>query len=105
MLKHYLVLGISFPTTDEAVRRAYLNLVKQFPPERYPQQFAEVTEAYEALKNATRRTHMMLEGFLQARYPEEEILRLNRLAKGAGDQPGLRDLVEMEKRFGMPSTA
>ena len=99
MLKHYLVLGISFPTTNEEVRGAYLNLVKRFPPERYPGEFASITEAYEALKDVTRRTHMMLEGFLQARYPEEEILLLDRLAKVDEDQIGLMDLVKLENRF------
>jgi curved DNA-binding protein CbpA len=99
MLKHYLVLGISFPTTNEEVRGAYLNLVKRFPPERYPEEFACITEAYEALKDATRRTHMMLEGFLQARYPEEEILLLDRLAKVDENRIGLMDLVKLENRF------
>ncbi len=105
MLKHYLVLGLSFPATDEEVRRAYLDLVKRFSPERHPERFAKITEAYEALKDATRRTHMMLEGFLQPRYPEEEILLLDRLAKPEGDRIGLMDLVEMENRFGTRSTA
>lgn len=105
MLKHYLALGVSFPATDEEVRRAYLDLVKRFPPERHPEQFAEITEAYEALKDTTRRTHLMLEGFLQARYPEEEILLLDRLAKPKGNRIGLMDLVEMENRFNTRSTA
>ena len=105
MLKHYVVLGLPFPATDEEIRGAYLNLVKRFPPERFPEQFAGITEAYEALKDATRRTHMMLEGFLQARYPEEEIQLLNRLAKADEERIGLLDLVEMEDRFGARSTA
>ena len=51
MLKHFLTLGVGYPTTDEEVRRAYLNLVKRYPPEHHPEEFARVAEAYEALRD------------------------------------------------------
>lgn len=97
MLKHYLTLKLSFPTTDQEVRQAYLNLVKQFPPERYPKEFSRITEAYEALKNETVRIHTELHGFSQVSFPEEEILLLGRLSRLYGSRMGLNDLIEAEK--------
>ena len=99
MLKHYLALRLPFPTTDEQVRRAYLEMVKRFPPERFPAEFGRITEAYEALQDETRRIHLALKGSCYAQYPEEEILLLCRLSRLAGNQVGLTDLVEAEKRL------
>jgi curved DNA-binding protein CbpA len=45
------VLGVS-PQSDEAtIRKSYLSLVRQFPPERFPQEFAEIRSAYEAVRD------------------------------------------------------
>jgi hypothetical protein len=43
------VLGLSTPTSEEAVRRAYLKAVRAHGPERDPAGFAEVRTAYELL--------------------------------------------------------
>jgi curved DNA-binding protein CbpA len=51
MADPYDIMGVS-PQADEAtVRRRYLELVRQFPPEKHPQQFAEIREAYDALRD------------------------------------------------------
>lgn len=36
---------------DEAIRTRYLALVRQYPPERYPDRFAAINRAYELIKN------------------------------------------------------
>ena len=51
----YLILGLSKPTElsdlkDEQVQSVYLALVRQFPPDRNPQRFEEIRQAYEQLK-------------------------------------------------------
>ncbi len=51
----YLILGLSKPAVfsdlkDEQVQSVYLALVRQFPPDRYPQRFEEIRLAYEQLK-------------------------------------------------------
>ncbi|MDA8141984.1 MAG: J domain-containing protein [Desulfobacteraceae bacterium] len=47
----YDILGITPDAGDEAVRKAYLERVKRFPPERAPHRFAAISEAYQALKD------------------------------------------------------
>ncbi|HVK08576.1 MAG TPA: J domain-containing protein [Gemmataceae bacterium] len=47
----YSVLGLSPEADDDAIRRRYLELVKENPPERAPERFAAVRAAYERLKD------------------------------------------------------
>ena len=56
----YAVLGLSPDDDDEAIRRRYLELVRQFPPEHQPQKFAAVRAAYEALRDLNTRLRYRL---------------------------------------------
>jgi curved DNA-binding protein CbpA len=62
MTDAYTILGLPADSDDEAIRRRYLELVRQFPPEHHPQKFAEVRAAYEQLKDLnTRLRHRLFE--------------------------------------------
>jgi curved DNA-binding protein CbpA len=55
MTDPYEVLGIA-PHADEAeIRRRYLELVREFPPDRAPERFAAVRKAYEDVRDPARR--------------------------------------------------
>jgi curved DNA-binding protein CbpA len=56
----YAVLGVEPDADDETIRRRYLELVKQFPPERHPEKFASVRGAYERLKDLDARVRHRL---------------------------------------------
>lgn len=43
----FAVLGLSPDAGEEEVRARYLELIKQFPPERDPDRFREIRVAYE----------------------------------------------------------
>ena len=49
------VLGISQDATDEDIRAAYLLKVKDSPPDRAPEQFEKIRDAYEILRDPRRR--------------------------------------------------
>lgn len=56
----YEQLGLS-PTADETeIRKRYLELVRQFPPDRAPQRFAEIRAAYDALQDPAGRLEARL---------------------------------------------
>ncbi len=57
MLTHFLTLGLSGDATDEQIREAYLRMVKKHPPEKDPEHFRKVNDAYEALKDRRGRIH------------------------------------------------
>lgn len=56
----YQILGLPAGSDDEAIRRRYLELVKQFTPEHHPERFAAVRAAYERLKDSTTRLRRRL---------------------------------------------
>ncbi len=56
----YAILDVSPDIDETALRRRYLELVRQNPPEKSPQRFAEVQEAYEQLRDPARRMQRQL---------------------------------------------
>lgn len=54
------VLGVDRQSDDAAVRRRYLELVRQYPPDREPERFAAVRQAYEQLRDPVVRLESML---------------------------------------------
>src|ERR1700688_3204370 len=58
----YAELGLPADSDDETIRRRYLELVRQFSPERHPERFAAIRQAYESLRDLdTRLTHRLFE--------------------------------------------
>ncbi len=51
----FQVLGIAPDATDEQIRAAYLLRVREYPPDRAPEQFEAIRDAYEAVRNPRRR--------------------------------------------------
>jgi curved DNA-binding protein CbpA len=60
MTDPYSVLGVPDDADDETIRRRYLELVREFPPERHPEKFAAVRAAYERLKDLDARVRHRL---------------------------------------------
>lgn len=60
MTDAYAVLGLPPDSDDDAIRRRYLELVRQYTPEHHPQRFAEVRAAYEQLKDMATRVRFRL---------------------------------------------
>lgn len=48
---HYHTLGLTPDCSEAELRKRYLELVRQYPPESYPEKFSQIREAYEQLKN------------------------------------------------------
>ncbi len=56
----YVVLGLAPDCDDEAIRRRYLELVKQFPPEQFPDRFTAYRAAYDSLRDLDTRLRFRL---------------------------------------------
>jgi hypothetical protein len=54
------ILGVSANSSEEEVRAAWLNKVKEFPPDRSPAEFEMIRDAYETLRDPRRRAKAML---------------------------------------------
>lgn len=47
----YDVLGVGPEASPDEIRRRYLTLVREFPPEREPERFAQIRAAYDQLRD------------------------------------------------------
>lgn len=56
----YEVLGLDGASDEAAIRQRYLELVRQHPPERDAERFAQIREAYDALRDPVRRMNARL---------------------------------------------
>jgi curved DNA-binding protein CbpA len=54
------VLGVSPDASDEEIRAAYLLKVRESPPDRAPEQFERIRDAYEMLRDPRRRRRQQL---------------------------------------------
>ena len=56
----YTIMGLPGDSDDDTIRRRYLELVRQFSPERHPEKFAAVRQAYESLRDLNTRLRYRL---------------------------------------------
>jgi curved DNA-binding protein CbpA len=56
MTNPFAVLGVAETAADDAIKKAYLQRVREYPPERNPERFQAIRAAYEAVK--TRRDRL-----------------------------------------------
>jgi curved DNA-binding protein CbpA len=60
MADAYATLGLPPDSDDETIRRRYLELVRQYSPERHPERFAAIRGAYESLRDLDTRVRHRL---------------------------------------------
>ena len=56
----YEILGLPRGAADDEIRSAYLRLVRESPPDRAPERFAQVRAAYDELRDPVRRLEARL---------------------------------------------
>ncbi len=56
----YELLGIAPTADDKTIRSAYLELIKTYPPDRAPERFKEIANAYESIKDEKKRLEFYL---------------------------------------------
>ena len=54
------ILGVPENASLEDIRAAYLSKVKEFPPDRSPEEFERIRDAYDNLRDPRRRAKAML---------------------------------------------
>jgi curved DNA-binding protein CbpA len=53
----YEILKVPSNADDAAIRKAYLDLVRTYPPEQFPERFKQIAAAYQRLKDRDHRLH------------------------------------------------
>ena len=54
------VLGVSAEAGEEEIRAAYVQKAREHPPDRSPEEFERIRDAYQALRDPRRRMRDML---------------------------------------------
>jgi len=66
---YYEILGIALNSTALEIKKSYFASVRKYPPERFPEEFKRIREAYETLSEPESRseydTGMKIKGFAQ----------------------------------------
>jgi curved DNA-binding protein CbpA len=78
------VLGVAETADDAAIKKAYLQKVREHPPERAPERFQAIRTAYEAIK--TRRDRLSYRLF-EHETPDPARLVASALQMGARRRP------------------
>ncbi|MEO5730061.1 MAG: DnaJ domain-containing protein, partial [Byssovorax sp.] len=52
---HYQVLRIERTVDERAIKKAYFTLIREFPPDKHPEEFKKLREAYEVLSDPVAR--------------------------------------------------
>ena len=55
------ILGVEMGASDEEIHRAFLRATRKCPPDRDPEGFERIRDAYEKLKNGISRFNAMIE--------------------------------------------
>jgi curved DNA-binding protein CbpA len=98
MTDPYAVLDVEPDADDDTIRRRYLELVKEFPPERHPEKFAAVRGAYERLKDLDARVRHRL--FEQGRRDGIDELIEEMACRTPRRRYGLQALLAMQRPTG-----
>ncbi|UOF91423.1 DnaJ domain-containing protein [Fodinisporobacter ferrooxydans] len=52
---YYKILGVRANARPERIKESYIQLVKQYPPQQYPEEFQRIRRAYETLRDPAKR--------------------------------------------------
>jgi len=83
----FTVLGVADDADDAEIRRRYLALVREFPPDRAPERFQELRAAYDALSDKRKRLATKL---LHTNSAALSRLSMDALRAGSTDGPPAR---------------
>jgi len=99
MLTYYLTLGLSPDVSDYDIRKSYLDLVKKNTPEKNPDRFRQITEAYEKIKTKRRRIESKIFNGLTTATYEQALYELFTAREMKKARAGLRELFKAEKEL------
>lgn len=86
----FAILDIPEDTNDEGVRKAYLAKVRGFPPERFPEEFKQIRQAYERI--ATEKDRLSYRLFYRKLPESADIAALILDVRPAPKRPSIEEL-------------
>jgi hypothetical protein len=97
MITYYQILGLDEDAGDEKIRARYLELVREFTPEKSPEQFMRITRAYEGIRDRQSRIRSRITGLRTYRFWTDALDDLVAGIPVERKSPGLKDMLEAQK--------
>jgi len=98
MLFSYLIFDLTHDATEKEIRQAYLEKVKKFTPEKAPDRFRLLTQAYEDIKNDRTRIYNQLHPFEHISDSEDKLFELAKVKPLKRKRLGLNALLDAQKK-------
>ena len=91
MTDPYSVLGLTSDVDDATIRKRFLELTIQFPPEQFPERSTRIRKAYELIGTLEKRMRY----HLAPTVPEDLLSEMIEASRDVAQRPrpGLRDLI------------
>ena len=89
MYNPYEILNLISDCDDTLVRKAYLDRIKEFPPEQFPEQFQLISEAYGLIKEQNKRTEFSFQDKGPGAVSPIDTLRQPQILKNLRQPPSL----------------
>lgn len=93
-IDYFAVLGVSQEASPEEIRAAYLKKVKEFPPDRAPEEFERIRDAYHFLRDPTARANQVITAMDPSAPLTDLLPPFGRERKYVGREPWLAVLKE-----------
>lgn len=93
MLSDYYILGLDTDASEAEIRDQYLELVKRYPPEKYPRRFQDITESYERIKSKRQAIKSRVLSAVQNSDSEAALAALGRSVNIVRRRAGLSELL------------
>lgn len=94
---YYEILDIDASASKSEIKKAYFSAVRKYPPERFPEEFKKIREAYETLYDAT--SKMEYDAIINSQNAEEHF-ELGRQAYDNKDYQKAIEQLEIASRLG-----
>lgn len=94
----YAVLGLSEDASQAEIRRAYLDQLKLFPPEKDQARFQEITDAWHLIENDLARAKLNVFGIPQRNPGDMKMSDLLSNDKAAMRRPGMAFWLKLLKQ-------
>lgn len=98
MFIYHHILGVDPKAGDREIRDRYLALVKQYPPERSPEDFMRINRAYERIKDNRSRIRANIMGLTDYRVWSDALDDLAGSIRPERKSPGLAQILEVDGR-------
>ena len=95
----YEVLNINKDSDEKEIKDRYMTLVRKYPPEKQPEKFAEIREAYEILSDSKRKREHDLELEIALEKENEKLRKLEDEADIALEKGDYRKAIDIYKKI------